>query len=465
MTEGLKNDESSAFRLEITQSHEEFVRGDNSNTRALVLENLEVGSGGLCFNPRLVHNLIQLRLENTALCNFSSGRSASLSDELVSLGELGYGACSTVYKKLHLPSLRIVAEKKISVSDAQKCRQIVRELQTLYLATISCQSARTVHIWVSDLGPFKCPFSVQKYIVDFYDAFIDLDNGQLSVLVEYMDGGSLQDVVDAGGCPHETVLANIAQRILNGLVYLHSIRNCIHRDIKPANLLINHHGDVKIGDFGTARECSASVVDRGCDAANIMTFVGTVTYMSPERLLGERYDYTADIWSLGMTLMTCALGRFPYLSAAGHGFWSLLQALREQVPPELPRDRYSSLARDFVKRCLQRSPESRPSARHLLEHPFVARCNNPTVCTTGIKGTGDKLKEVKLELQHIIDMIKAHYCGFFCRRKDRGLLQLPYLIDSNRLARLANQLGAPSMLVTLNFSRMLVIQRKPNKVG
>ena len=120
MTEGLKNDESSAFRLEITQSHEEFVRGDNSNTRALVLENLEVGSGGLCFNPRLVHNLIQLRLENTALSNFSSGRSASLSDELVSLGELGYGACSTVYKKLHLPSCLLYTSP--SPRDRQKSR-------------------------------------------------------------------------------------------------------------------------------------------------------------------------------------------------------------------------------------------------------------------------------------------------------------------------------------------------------
>ena len=86
-----------------------------------------------------------------------------------------------------------------------------------------------------------------------YDAFMDRKEQTVTLVVEYMDGGSLQDIVDTGGCDCEPVLANISARVLAGLAFLHSKKQ-IHRDIKPANLLINHHGNVKISDLGIVKD-------------------------------------------------------------------------------------------------------------------------------------------------------------------------------------------------------------------
>jgi len=84
----------------------------------------------------------------------------------------------------------------------------------------------------------------------------------------------------------------------------------VHRDIKPANLLVNLKGDVKITDFGVTAGLHDSV-------STCTTFVGTVTYMSPERIRNSSYSYAADIWSLGLTVLEFATGRFPYCVNGG----------------------------------------------------------------------------------------------------------------------------------------------------
>lgn len=417
-----------------------------------MVDDFEIGLCGIYLNPRPA----EITLETAGFISvFLSGRFTSLDNELVSLGVLGRGACSKVYKSLHIPSLRIVAQKIIPSCDEQKWHQVVRELRTLYYASFSIKDNHNMRDWKYD----SC--SVRKHIVNFYDAFIDPRRRFISVLIEYMDGGSLQDVVDTGGCPHETVLANLARRILKGLVYLHSIRNYIHRDIKPANLLINHHGDIKIGDFGTTRTCSADTQtgDRKlCDDESAMTFVGTVSYMSPERLLGQSYCYKADVWSLGMTLLTCALGHFPYATEAGRGFWSLLQALRETTPPELPHDQFSPLARDFVKQCLQRVPRSRPSAVQLLEHPFVAKSNRTDAHVRQIHTTPEA---VQLELREITSLIKTHYKS---HRPSDGTFRVHFLIDRSRLACLAYQLGVPNILIKHEFDNQTEFHSTPSEI-
>ncbi|KAJ1445729.1 kinase-like domain-containing protein [Pelagophyceae sp. CCMP2097] len=395
-----------------------------------------------------------------------------LGDDLVQMGVLGHGACSTVWKALHVPSLRIVAQKVISIFEENKRRQMVRELRALYrMARLEEreESLTNEEKPTEDAAPLKTAAEAQHaellkrrgHIVDFYDAFVDARNGSVSVLVEYMDGGSLQDVVDAGGCPHESVLANVAWRILNGLTYLHDARSQMHRDIKPANLLINHRGDVKIGDFGIAREF------RDCEALegslaqepptgeqNALTFVGTVTYMSPERLLGEPYDAKADIWAMGITLMTCALGEFPYAAQAAHGFWGLLQALREDAAPELPKDRFSEHARDFVRKCMRRKPEDRPHASELLKHPFVSGCAEQA--SRPPPGTGNDSEDVPetvlLELDQVVNAVKGYYQRRWSKPDPDDAVGP--IADKPRLAALAFQLGAPERLVRTRFAQM-----------
>ncbi len=75
----------------------------------------------------------------------------------------------------------------------------------------------------------------EQYIVDFYDAFSNPEDGVVALMIEYMDGGSLQDIVDAGGCDDEITLANIAIQALKGLSFLHSCAQ-LHRDLKPGKV-------------------------------------------------------------------------------------------------------------------------------------------------------------------------------------------------------------------------------------
>jgi serine/threonine protein kinase len=91
-----------------------------------------------------------------------------------------------------------------------------------------------------------------------------------------------------GGCQDEAVLADIAFQALSGVHYLHMNKN-VHRDIKPANILCSSTGVVKIADFGISK-----ALDKTTGFAN--TFVGTVCYMSPERITGEIYSFSSDIW-------------------------------------------------------------------------------------------------------------------------------------------------------------------------
>lgn len=96
-------------------------------------------------------------------------------------------------------------------------------------------------------------------------------------------------------------------QVLEGLRYLHEELHVVHRDIKPSNLLLNSAGQVKIGDFGVSKQLSD-------DTSKCMTWIGTVPYMSPERITAgaSGYGKPSDVWSLGVTLMEAALGRFPY---------------------------------------------------------------------------------------------------------------------------------------------------------
>ena len=388
------------------------IRNDLQSERGV-----EVGLGGLRIRSRSSSNDDEAILKTCCVRCLSPGRSAKLHDELIPLGVLGHGACSKVYKVLHVPSLRILAQKVVPIFDEQKRRQIVQELHVLHN---SC--------------------SARHRIVNFYDAFIDPGEGSISILVEYMDGGSLQDVVDSGGCAHETVLANMAWRILSGLVHLHDTQRQVHRDIKPANLLINHHGDVKISDFGITRRCAPAFIQNPKKNSDGMTFVGTVSYMSPERLLGETYDFKADIWSLGVTLVTCALGHFPYSSK--FGFWGLLQALRKGPPPKLPSEEFSRLSRDFVEQCVRRAPELRPSASDLLRHPFMAPCMRAPVTAGVITSPND----IQLEIRELVSAASSHHQA----ARDNAVHLSP---DELNLIRLAYQFGAPHALVQHEFTQ------------
>jgi len=143
----------------------------------------------------------------------------------------------------------------------------------------------------------------------------------------------------------------------------------IHRDIKPSNLLINSDGQIKIADFGVSGKIDFTLQYKS-------TWVGTLPYMSPERCRGDKYNFDTDLWSLGLTILECALGRYPYSDLGGDQskmtFFDLVDILSTKPAPKLP-DNYSPVIQDFVAICLRKEPGTRASATELLKHSFVKK--------------------------------------------------------------------------------------------
>ncbi|KAK9141446.1 hypothetical protein Syun_010846 [Stephania yunnanensis] len=249
---------------------------------------------------------------------------------------IGSGSGGSVYKVLHRPTGASYALKVIYGNpDESARRQICREIHIL----------RTVD---------------NSHVVKCHGMFDE--EGDIRLLLEYMDGGSLQ-----GTCiSHEPSLASLARQILSGLSYLHR-RRIVHRDIKPSNFLVNScHTLVKIADFGVSRTLSRTMDP--CQSA-----VGTIAYMSPERidtdLTQGAYDgCAADIWSFGVSLLELYLGRFPF---GATGDWAALMcAICMSRPPEPPPSA-SPHFRHFLASCLHKDPAARWTALQLLRHPFI----------------------------------------------------------------------------------------------
>ncbi|KAF0687236.1 Aste57867_20998 [Aphanomyces stellatus] len=278
-----------------------------------------------------------------------------LQENVVRVREVGRGASGIVYKAVHLPTLKVVAIKEIPVYGTNQRRQMVRELHALYSNLVPLDENKT------SPGGVRLP---SPYIVSFYDAYVDKHKNCISLVMEYMGVGSLQDVVLKGGCPSEQLVAHIATSVLRGLKHIHG-NKMVHRDIKPHNLLMNHQGEIKISDFGLARTLNDN-------ATQTKTFVGTLLYMAPERIAGNDYAYPADIWSFGLVLVSIALGRYPLPTQ--DGFFGLVDSVANEGLLKLP-EQFSEECRDFMDKCLAIEPEDRWTAEQLLDHPFIV--DNP----------------------------------------------------------------------------------------
>jgi serine/threonine protein kinase len=165
-------------------------------------------------------------------------------------------------------------------------------------------------------------------------------------------------------------MANVTWQVLDGLEYLHCEMHVIHRDIKPSNLLLSSSGVVKITDFGVSGELE----ERLGESTGKVTWVGTIYYMSPERAQGHVYKYDSDMWSLGLTLIECLCGRFPYLQSESSykqlSFWELMRRIVEQDAPRLPATGYGDQVQDFIQQVLQKEPRNRGGAAMMKAHAW-----------------------------------------------------------------------------------------------
>lgn len=250
---------------------------------------------------------------------------------------LGQGASGLVQKAFWPAKAEFVAIKKISVLEREKRHQLMNDIKAL------------------------CNVPDIEGLIRFRGAYHCADRGQIAVALEYMDGGSLVDVVEKVSKIPEDVLSSITRSVLHGLAYLHT-NHTVHRDIKPANILMNTSGEAKVSDFGISAFVDNTI-------AQCHTFLGTVTYMSPERINGQPYSFPADIWALGLTLLECATGRYPY-DASGGTIQLMIQLLEDDCPLP-PEGVLSQELCDFIKRCMAKDPMKRPCAEELLHHPFI----------------------------------------------------------------------------------------------
>ncbi|KAI6030586.1 kinase-like domain-containing protein [Pisolithus orientalis] len=312
-------------------------------------------------------------------------------EDLKDLTELGHGNGGSVKKVEHIPTKTIMA-KKIVLIDAKPSvrKQILRELHIMH----DCNS---------------------PYIISFYGAFLSDPN--ICICMEYMDKGSLDGIYKRIGAIDLDVVGKVALAVLEGLTYLYDVHRIIHRDIKPSNILCNSQGQIKICDFGVSGELINSIAD---------TFVGTSTYMSPERIQGAQYTVKSDVWSLGISLIELALGRFPFsesdpddsdlsdlegtlspntigipmkkdrdqtakkdkrkskgVSLQGGGMMmSILELLQhivnEPAPRLTPEGRFPKEAEDFVDSCLLKDPDARKTPKDLLKHAWIEQARAST---------------------------------------------------------------------------------------
>ncbi|XP_066376177.1 mitogen-activated protein kinase kinase SIPKK-like isoform X2 [Miscanthus floridulus] len=258
-------------------------------------------------------------------------------DDLDVIKVIGKGSSGNVQLVRHKFTGQFFALKVIQLNIDEKIRkQIAKELK-INLST-QCQ-----------------------YVVVFYQCFYF--NGVISIVLEYMDVGSLADFLKTVKTIPEAYLAAICKQILKGLIYLHNEKRIIHRDLKPSNILINHRGEVKISDFGVSAIISSSSGQRD-------TFIGTRNYMAPERIDGKKHGSLSDIWSLGLVILECATGNFPFPPC--ESFYELLAAVVDQPPPSAPSDQFSPEFCAFISACLQKDANDRSSAQALLDHPFLS---------------------------------------------------------------------------------------------
>ncbi|KAJ8143487.1 hypothetical protein OY671_003394 [Metschnikowia pulcherrima] len=267
------------------------------------------------------------------------------SDQLDVCEEVGRGGFGVVYRGIVKATGQEVAIKQIDLEhESADFFEVNREIQILS----ECRSPQ-----------------ITQYLGCFVKGY------KLWVIMEYVDGGSLFELLVPGPITDEKTISIIAGEILLALEYLHGSGK-IHRDLKSHNILVNQNGEVKLTDFGVSTQLYSHFSRRN-------TTVGTPYWMAPEVIMNNTggHSFKADIWSLGCCIFELRNGKPPLQDN-----YTPMQALRRisscykdddffRLIELNQKDEWSSALKDFLASCFSINPRDRASATRLLQHEFI----------------------------------------------------------------------------------------------
>lgn len=248
---------------------------------------------------------------------------------------------------------------------------------------------------------------VHPHIARLYEVVVT--ESLVWMVMEYCSGEELYDyLLRHGKLPVDKVQKTFTQ-LVGAVAYVHK-KNCVHRDLKLENILLDKNENVKLLDFGFAREYEGKT-------NYLQTFCGTICYSAPEMLKGEKYaGEKVDVWSLGIILYALLCGELPFDDDNDDITRRKILAEEPKYPDHIPPDALS-----LIKQLLSKRPFPRPSLTDILNHPFLADHaleqqailgkERPDPFTTMLeKDCLHRMKSAGVNIDHVIESVLAQKC-------------------------------------------------------
>ena len=254
-------------------------------------------------------------------------------------------------------------------------------------------------------------------IIKLYSVYEDDET--INIILEYAKGGNLYQLIkDEKNGFSESKAFDYFIQVINAVYYLHS-NNIIHRDIKPENILIGDDNKLKLCDFGWAKELTLE---------NRSTFCGTMEYMAPEIVGSENYDYSVDIWSLGILLYEMLFGHSPFNGKDTNNI--ILNIKSHELNYDDTNKKISNSCKDLIQKLLNMNPQKRLKIKDILEHPFIKKHSKKFLSN---KQLTNSINEDKIENQL---NKKLNDTNNSSNKKEDGNLNGKKLIRSNTINKI-----------------------------